>query len=322
MILNRAVQNENDVGQKYTDDRCMNLSASFPATSGRTLTCMLEDHCFLDNSHTSTIPMGFGISKFPETSCPCPQDLSSSGQPPNIDIKGMDFVVTDPFPFRMQRFLKFESMKARSFVEEALDPSVAVQPSGTAFDCTDSKSHPVCSLMVQRSTADQICLPFLSDCQRRMHSSCHARPGPIKHNAESFICRNESVLGVAAIRTTASPFEPIMNKMGDDMIDEVKQKRTAVLACAERLNSQSGAVKSRISTLHLVERLTNSHMSASPPNMFMQDQDSTSSKRLIRTDSHEKLATVYSERANTDNVLYCKGRRWGGERVDHDLMRK
>ena len=38
-----------------------------------------------------------------------------------------------------------------------------------------------------------------------------------------------------------------------------------------------------------------------------------SAKRLIRTDSHERLSTISSERANAENLFYCKGRRWGGE---------
>jgi len=41
--------------------------------------------------------------------------------------------------------------------------------------------------------------------------------------------------------------------------------------------------------------------------------DTTSSaKRLIRTDSHERLSSISSERANAENLFYCKGRRWGG----------
>jgi hypothetical protein len=40
---------------------------------------------------------------------------------------------------------------------------------------------------------------------------------------------------------------------------------------------------------------------------------SSCAKRLIRTDSHERLSSISSERVNAENLFYCKGRRWGGE---------
>jgi hypothetical protein len=43
------------------------------------------------------------------------------------------------------------------------------------------------------------------------------------------------------------------------------------------------------------------------------ESGSASTKRLMRTDSHEKLSGMSSNRVNSENMFCCKGRRWGGK---------
>eukprot|EP00292_Cryptomonas_paramecium_P003019 CAMPEP_0113701698 /NCGR_PEP_ID=MMETSP0038_2-20120614/24732_1 /TAXON_ID=2898 /ORGANISM="Cryptomonas paramecium" /LENGTH=641 /DNA_ID=CAMNT_0000625645 /DNA_START=78 /DNA_END=1999 /DNA_ORIENTATION=+ /assembly_acc=CAM_ASM_000170 len=48
------------------------------------------------------------------------------------------------------------------------------------------------------------------------------------------------------------------------------------------------------------------------PTGYSSEASTSSLKRLTRTDSHEELSNQASHRVNASNLLYSKGRRWGG----------
>jgi hypothetical protein len=210
-------------------------------------------------------------------------------------------------------------MKARSFIEEAQAPVVGMPVSTTAnfasFSNMSSKNVYSSYSRMNRDSSHS------ADYDQMMHflpSPMCENPATLKHEVGVMKCTTEEMIDIAADYLTAKPFRRSVSKPFEDRLTEGTNRSSAHLT-SNKLRSQYGGSREYVSTMENKPSLLTQasphdpYLSNAQIQMPLVDENFASCKRLIRTDSHERLSVTSSERVNGDNHLYSKGRRWGGE---------
>ena len=243
--------------------------------------------------------------------------------------------MSEPFFSRSQQLSKLESMKARSFIEEVQSTvtGIPISQSNFAFDgmgaypsiktsnvMHNSGSYPsmntsngmhnsgLCFGSSQDSYPTSRSFTENQNQNQKSSFGIQQSTGGMKCTTEEMIQRAADYLAVTSCDPSQGQEMSYEAKCRTSLSDhqqgimESSVRSSLGTACHDPIDE---AVDVKRGFWHATSSLDNSLMG--------QGTFSSSTKRLSRTDSHEKLSNISSERVNEANQFYCKGRRWGGE---------